>query len=246
MVHWRRSSLWGGSSELYAGPRHFDRAVMERALLEASCMHPSPKRSGTFAFALAAVLAGGCAVDVGDEAIDGDEGGADADAIDSARSDDPIVDRSDAELAALEVTPALDSDDSELLAATASQRWSIIIHYGTSASTADFGDGNAPDLYIKRFCGGAYRNKTGVAYNTTSPRWYSRLLDAVQSTSYVRSCYLELWDEDGNADDYGGRLYLAPYVDAIIANGWSFVSRSASFTTNDDVKVYFYIRRDPA
>src|SRR5262245_6448332 len=48
--------------------------------------------------------------------------------------------------------------------ALAYHTWIIEVVQGHTPSK--WGDGNAPDLYVKRFCGGAYRNKTPTDWNT--------------------------------------------------------------------------------
>jgi hypothetical protein len=96
---------------------------------------------------------------------------------------------------------------------------------------------------VKRFCGGAYRNRTGVVANSVTPEWQSSLVNSEHADSYIRSCYLELWDSDSNGDDFGGRIYLAPYINEPINKGYPTKVFRLRFTANDDITVLVSIMR---
>jgi hypothetical protein len=94
----------------------------------------------------------------------------------------------------------------EEMALTGSGAWQIYLERGGTVSA--WGDGNAPDLYVKRYCGGAYRNRSATIHNDYTPEWFELLLSAHATDGYVKSCYLELWEHDKNPDDYIGKANL--------------------------------------
>jgi hypothetical protein len=190
---------------------------------------------------VAVMMAGACVNDV--ENVD-DVGADDF-------GDEPFED-ADAEISADQFVPEVTElgrldepthDERSLIAAGSMHAWSITVVRGVAGLGATFGDGNAPDLYVKRACGGAYRNRTLVKPNTTFPFWNHTLLAASQTDEYIKSCSLELWDDDANGDDYGGKVYLRPIADEMIRNGWKSMTRKVWFTANDDVLVYVTLTR---
>ncbi len=190
-------------------------------------------------FSLVALLAGACVAEVGgepgDEIIDDDT---------EDRDEHAEVDRAALELTEPErnIDDETPTNDGGLIAATL-RNWSINVWYGAAGLSADFGDGDKPDLYVKRFCGGSYRNQTRVVSNSTGPFWNETLLSTATTDSYIKSCYMELWDADSNAHDYGGRVDLSGIADEMLRNGWTSITRKRTFTANDDVIVYFRLTR---
>ncbi len=194
----------------------------------------------------ATLLAGACVADVEGLHTE-DELGDDSSTLDDdfteddARGDDHF-ERSAPEGVDPDILLEPNHDDADLIVASGFRSWSITIVSGVAGPNANFGDGNAPDLYVKRFCGGAYRNRTPVEYNTTTPKWNSTLLGAA-NVDYTRSCYLELWDHDGNTHDFGGRVYLKDQVDTMVRLGLKIMTRKPTFTYDDDVAVYVMLKR---
>jgi hypothetical protein len=191
--------------------------------------------------ALSALMTGACVGDIEgtDEELDAD----DIVDIEEGEIDGTDVDAEQLVPELFEPERIDEQVDSSQIAASGLHSWSITVVRGVAGLGATFGDGNAPDLYVKRICGGLYRNRTLVKYNTTSPYWNSTLMAASQTDDYVKSCSLELWDDDSNGDDFGGRIYLRSYADEMIRNGWSSITRSVRLTANDPVIVYFKLTR---
>ncbi len=197
--------------------------------------------------ALVAFLAGAC-VDgiepVDEEGLSGyadDTDGAD-DGPDDGNGD--AVDRATPEHAEPDRVSEVDEQAVGLIAAGSGHTWTLTILNGNTGSLSDFGDGDAPDLYVKRFCANQYRNKTQVVNNSTRPIWNRTLLSAFLSNAYMRTCYIELWDADANGHDYGGRVSLGQYVDEMTRYGLSSIIRQTLFTADDDTVVYIKLQRD--
>ncbi len=184
-----------------------------------------------------AVMASACAIEVGEP---------DDELVEEGELD---LEQGDVTEGRLEGVPELErltdptEGDTELISSSTSPTWKITVVKAIGDDTPDFGDGNAPDLYVVRYCNGRFTNATPVAENMTSPVWNYPILSLKRSDDYVASCSLELWDKDNNAHDFGGRYSLKYVVDQMLRSGSPSMVAKARMTANDDMDLYIKAER---
>jgi hypothetical protein len=102
--------------------------------------------------------------------------------------------------------------DASICELAAASRWSVIASAGTLSATNHGGggwdgDGDLPDVYLRATladpASGQVRSERTDAHETLTPSWDQTLFSDVTAAA-LEGMQLEIYDEDGNADDSAG------------------------------------------
>jgi hypothetical protein len=146
---------------------------------------------------------------------------------------------------------AMDEEDQDELESVAagddmalsggSHLWEIHLVQGTTSSK--WGDGNAPDLYVARYCNGKFRSASEAWSNNYHPEWQETLLSASGTDGYIASCDLRVYDADNNENDHVGTADLGSLAQKAIDNHGSWVTKTYTVHAASSSKITVKMRR---